>query len=262
VARAAAEDRFRLHAQPLVALADGNGAPPRLELLLRLDDGRGELVPPAGFLPTARRYGLMPEVDEWVTRRAVEALSRWKRANPGADLPTVAINLADETVGWAGARDLVPRVLAGSGVPAKALCFEINESALVADTRQASDLLRALRAAGSQTAVEHCGTGMAAFTLLQGLALNYLKIAGQVVRLMARDPVSRILGAALNQVGHALGLRTIGAEVEDEGTIAVLREVGVNLIQGFGVGRPEPFEAALDRLGMALNPPRPAPSSV
>jgi diguanylate cyclase (GGDEF)-like protein/PAS domain S-box-containing protein len=262
VRHAAEEGRFRLYGQPLMALAGGNGAVPRLELLLRLDDGGKELVPPAGFMPTARRHGLMPAVDEWVVQRAAEGLSRWQRAHPGADPPTVAINLADETVAGGGAEATVSRVLAKTGVPARALCLEIGESAVVADSTRAADLLRALRAVGCQTGVEHCGTGMAAFTLLHGMALDYLKIAGHVVRGLARDPLSRILAGALNQVGHSLGLRTIGAEAEDEGAIAALREIGVDLVQGFYVGRPEPFETALDRLGAALSPaPRRAPSS-
>ncbi len=248
VRHAAEEGRFHLYAQPRVALAGGNGAVPRLELLLRLDDGDGELVPPAGFLPTARRHGLMPQVDEWVVRRAAEGLARWQRAHPGANPPTVAVNLADETVAGGAAADVISRVLAEAGVGARALCLEIGESAVVADPARAADLLRALRATGCQTAVEHCGTGMAAFTLLQGLALNYLKIAGHVVRGLARDPVSRILALALNQIGHSLGLRTIGAEAEDEGAITALREIGVDFVQGFCVGRPEPFDAALGRL--------------
>ncbi|RPJ57683.1 MAG: EAL domain-containing protein, partial [Acidobacteria bacterium] len=262
VRHAAEEDRFRLYAQPLMALAGGNGAIPRLELLLRLDDGSGELVPPAGFLPVARRHGLMPQVDEWVVRRAAEGLAGWQRAHPGANPPTVAVNLADETVAGGDAMAVISRVLAAAGITTTALCLEIGESAVVADPTRAADLLRALRAAGCQTAVEHCGTGMAAFTLLQGLALDYLKIAGHVVRGLVRDPVSRILAAALNQIGHSLGLRTIGTEAEDEGAVAALREIGVDLVQGFSVGRPEPFEVALDRLGAALSPaPRRAQSS-
>jgi len=260
VLRAAEESRLRLYAQPLVPLAGGNGMVPRLELLLRLDNGHGELIPPAGFLPTARRHGLMPAVDGWVVRRAAEELSRWQCAHPGADPPAVAVNLADETVAGGDAVAVISRVLEGTGVPAKALCVEIGESAVIADPTRAADLLRALRAAGCQTAVEHCGTGMAAFTLLQGLALDYLKIAGHVVRGLARDPVTRILASALNQIGHSLGLRTIGAEAEDEGAIAALREIGVDFVQGFCVARPEPFEAALDSLDAVLSPaPRPAP---
>jgi EAL domain-containing protein (putative c-di-GMP-specific phosphodiesterase class I) len=262
VLRSAEESRLRLYAQPLVPLAGGNGVVPRLELLLRLDDGHGELIPPAGFLPTARRHGLMPAVDGWVVRRAAEGLSRWQRAHPGADPPTVAVNLADETVAGGDAVAVISRALQGAGVPAKALCLEVGESAVIADSTRAADLLGALRAAGCQTAVEHCGSGMAAFTLLQGLALDYLKIAGHVVRGLAHDPVTRILASALNQIGHSLGLRTIGAEAEDEGAIAALREIGVDLAQGFCIGRPEPFEAALNRLDAVLSPaPRPAPSS-
>jgi diguanylate cyclase (GGDEF)-like protein/PAS domain S-box-containing protein len=260
VLRAAEESRLRLYAQPLVPLAGGNGAVPRLELLLRLDNGHGELVPPAGFLPTARRHGLMPAVDGWVVRRAAEGLSRWQRAHPGVHPPTVAVNLADETVAGGDVVGVISEVLEEAGVRAKALCLEVGESAVIADSTRTADLLHSLRAAGCQTAVEHCGTGMAAFTLLQGLALDYLKIAGHVVRGLAHDPVSRILASALNQVGHSLGLRTIGAEAEDDGAITALREIGVDLVQGFSIGRPEPFEAALDRLdAVPSSAPRSAP---
>jgi diguanylate cyclase (GGDEF)-like protein/PAS domain S-box-containing protein len=254
VLRAAEESRLRLYAQPLLPLAGGNGAVPRLELLLRLDNGHGELVPPAGFLPTAKRHGLMPAVDGWVVRQAAEGLSRWQRAHPGVDPPPVAVNLADETVAGGDAVAVISRALEEAGVPAKFLCLEVGESAVIADATRTADLLRALRAAGCQTAVEHCGTGMAAFTLLRGLALDYLKIAGHVVRGLAQDPVSRILASALNQIGHSLGLRTIGAEAEDAGAITALREIGVDFVQGFCVGRPEPFEAALNRLDAVLSP--------
>jgi diguanylate cyclase (GGDEF)-like protein/PAS domain S-box-containing protein len=254
VLRAAEESRLRLYAQPMVPLAGGNGVVPRLELLLRLDNGHGELVPPAGFLPTARRHGLMPAVDAWVVQRATEELSRWQRTHSRIDLPTVAVNFADETVADGEAVAVISQVLEGTGVPAKALCVEIGESAVIADPVRAADLLRGLRTAGCQTAVEHCGTGMAAFTLLQGLALDYLKIAGHVVRGLSRDPITRILASALNQIGHTLGLRTIGAEAEDEGAIAALREIGVDLAQGFCVGRPVPLETALDSLNALPNP--------
>ena len=256
VLRAAEDDRFRLHAQPLMALAGQNGRVPRLELLLRLDGGDGKLIPPSAFLPAARRYGLMPSVDEWVIRRAVGGLSDWQRMRPGAEPPAVAINLADETVAEGGVVAVVRAALAGTGVSPSALCFEIAESAVVADPAATAGVLRGLHAAGCQTTIEHCGTGMAAFTLLRGLRLNYLKIAGHIVRSLPGDGVSRALATALNQIGHILGLRTIGAEAEDGEAIAALREVGVDFAQGFGVGRPEPFDAAIGRLGTPAGCPR------
>jgi diguanylate cyclase (GGDEF)-like protein/PAS domain S-box-containing protein len=248
VLRAAQDDRFRLHAQPLVPLTRQDGRVPRLELLLRLVGKRGELILPSAFLPTARRHGLMPSVDGWVIRRAVQGLAEWQRSHPGVELPAVAINLADETVAEGEVVAMVRAALAGAGVPPGALCFEIGESAVVADAAAIAGLLRGLHAAGCQTTVEHCGTGMAAFTLLRGLRLDYLKIAGHIVRSLPHDPVSRALATALNQVGHVLGLRTIGAEAEDPEVIAGLREVGVDFAQGFGVGRPEPFDVAIERL--------------
>jgi diguanylate cyclase (GGDEF)-like protein/PAS domain S-box-containing protein len=249
VLRAAQDDRFQLHAQPLVPLARQDGRVPRLELLLRLVGESGELIPPSAFLPTARRHGLMPSVDGWVIRRAILRLSDWQRTHPGVDPPAVAINLADETLAEGEVVALVRAALAGAGVQPGALCFEIAESAVVADAAAIAGVLRGLHAAGCQTTVEHCGTGMAAFTLLGGLRLDYLKIAGHIVRSLPHDPVSRALANALNQVGHILGLRTIGAEAEDSEVIAGLREVGVDFAQGYGVGRPEPFEVAIERLG-------------
>jgi EAL domain-containing protein (putative c-di-GMP-specific phosphodiesterase class I) len=191
----------------------------------------------------------MPSVDGWVIRRAILRLSEWQRTHPGVDPPAVAINLADETLAEGEVVALVRAALAGAGVQPGALCFEIAESAVVADAAAIAGVLRGLHAAGCQTTVEHCGTGMAAFTLLGGLQLDYLKIAGHIVRSLPHDPVSRALATALNQVGHTQGLRTIGAEAEDSEVIAGLREVGVDFAQGYGVGRPEPFEVAIERLG-------------
>jgi EAL domain-containing protein (putative c-di-GMP-specific phosphodiesterase class I) len=229
-----------------------DGRVPRLELLLRLVGQSGELIPPNAFLPTARRDGLMSSVDGWVIRRAIRGLSEWQRTHPGVELPAVAINLADETLAEGEVVAMVRAALAGAGVQPGALCFEIAESAVVADAAAIAGLLRGLHAAGCQTTIEHCGTGMAAFTLLRGLRLDYLKIAGHIVRSLPSDPVNRVLAAALNQVGHVLGLRTIGAEAEDREAIACLREVGVDFAQGFAVGRPEPFDDAIARLGAPL----------
>jgi EAL domain-containing protein (putative c-di-GMP-specific phosphodiesterase class I) len=130
-----------------------------------------------------------------------------------------------------------------------ALCFEINESVVVAHPAASAKLLRDLRAAGCQTTLDHCGSGMAAFTLLRRLRPDYLKIAGHIVRGLARDPVQRALATALNEVGHVLGLKTIGVQVESRGVLARLHRMGVDYAQGFGIGRPEALEDALAQCG-------------
>jgi diguanylate cyclase (GGDEF)-like protein/PAS domain S-box-containing protein len=249
VVSAVEENRFRLHAQPLEPLDHAAHRSPRFELLLRLDGGRAEPLSPHAFLPTARRRGLMPTVDRWVIHEAVRQLSERQRAHPGAEQVTVAINLDDETVAAGEVLALVEGELAGTDVRPEALCFEVGESAAVAHPRASARLLDELRAAGCQTTLEHCGRGMAAFTLLRRLQPDYIKIAGHIVRGLARDPVYRALATALNEVGHVLGLKTIGAQVEGPGALACLRLIGVDYAQGFRIGRPEPLEVALARLG-------------
>ena len=249
VVSAIEENRFRLYAQAMEPLDHGDARSPRFELLLRLDEGRGEPLSPHAFLPAARRNGLMPTVDGWVVREAVQRLSHWQRAHPGVEQVTVAINLDDETVTAGKVFPLVQFELAKSDVRPHALCFEVSESVVAAHPAASAKLLRDLRTAGCQTTLEHCGSGMAAFTLLRRLRPDYLKIAGHIVRGLARDPVHHALATALNEVGHALGLKTIGVQVEGPGVLACLRHIGVDYAQGFGIGRPEPLEDVIARLG-------------
>jgi diguanylate cyclase (GGDEF)-like protein/PAS domain S-box-containing protein len=248
VALAVKENRFRLYAQPVVPLDHGGARAPRLELLLRLDEGGGELLSALAFLPAARRQGLMPDVDRWVVRETIQRLSDWQLEHPGLEHVTVAINLDDETVAAGEVLALVRGELARTGVPPHALCFEIGESAVVAHPAASASFFHDLRAAGCQTTLEQCGSGMAAFTLLRRLQADYLKIAGHIVRGLARDPVHRALATALNEVGHALGLKTIGVQVDGPAALECLRRIGVDYVQGFGIARPEPLEDAVARL--------------
>jgi diguanylate cyclase (GGDEF)-like protein/PAS domain S-box-containing protein len=243
------ENRFRLYAQPLEALDHGDARSPRFELLLRLDEGRGEPLSPRAFLPAARRRGLMPIVDRWVIREAVQRLSDWRGTHPGVEQLIVAINLDDETVTARTVLPLVLEELARTDLPPHALCFEVGESVVAAHPAESCRLLQELRAAGCQSTLEHCGSGMAAFTLLRRLQPDYLKIAGHIIRKIARDPVHRALATALNEVGHVLGLKTIGVQVERPGALECLRRIGVDYAQGFAVGRPEPLEDAITRFG-------------
>jgi len=249
VVRTVEEHRFQLYAQPVVSLNRSAGRAPRLELLLRLEEAPGSPVLPRSFLPAVRRYGLTPKVDEWVIREAVRHLNEWGRAHAGKNHPTVAVNLSDETVASGRALSLVEGALAGTEVPAEALCFEISEATVAAHPTASAELVRRLRLAGCRTTLDHCGTGMTAFTQLRRLRPDFLKIAGHIIRGLDRDPVQRALARALNEVGHLLGLRTIGCQVESGCVLEHLRHIGVDFAQGFGLGRPEPLADAVAKLG-------------
>jgi EAL domain-containing protein (putative c-di-GMP-specific phosphodiesterase class I) len=242
------QDRFRLHAQTLVPLAGGDGGAPRLELLLRLAEGLGEPMLPGSFLPAARRHGLMPGVDRWVIREAVRRLDDWRQAHPEVPPPHVAVNLGEESVLGGEVPDLLHEALAGTGLAPGAVCFEIDEGVAVAHPAASIGLVQELRAAGCRTTLEHCGNGMAVFTLLRQLPVDYLKIAGHIVRGMAREPVDRALATAINDVGHSLGIATVAVEVETAETLDCVRRLGVDYVQGFGIAPPEPLDVVLDRL--------------
>jgi diguanylate cyclase (GGDEF)-like protein/PAS domain S-box-containing protein len=251
VVAAMEEERFSLYAQRLVSLEAADRRAPRLELLLRLAEGTGDPLLPGAFLPAVSRYGLMPRVDRWVIRHAVQRLADWQRSHPGTEHPVVSINFGDETVAGGEALVAVQAALAAADVGPGTLCFEIGESAAGAHPSACARLVGELRAAGCQITLEHCGTGMSAFTSLRRLGVDYLKIAGHIVRGVVHDPVDRALATALNDIGHALGIGTIGVEVESPEVLACLRRLGVDFAQGYDIGRPEPLEAALDRLAAA-----------
>jgi len=242
------EDRLQLYAQALRPLDGPNPRMPRLELLLRLDEGQKEPLLPGAFLPAASRHGLMPSIDRWVIGHAVRRLSDWQRTHAGSDPPVVAINLAEETVGAGGGGELARQALAGGRVRPETLCFEIGESVAATHGAASERLVRELRAAGGGVTLEHCGSGTAAFRLLRRLQVDFLKIAGPIVRGLSRDPVDRALANALVEIGRALRLGTIGAEAESPEVLACLRELGVDYAQGYGVGSPEPLQRALERL--------------
>jgi diguanylate cyclase (GGDEF) domain len=248
LARAIAENRLRLRLQPLLPLDDAGARPPRFELLLRLDEPDGAIVDARGFLPAVRRQGLMPSLDRWVIHEAVVRLSAWARAHPGRAMPSVAINLDDESVIAVGTAASIRAELEKTGLAAGSLCFELNESVVAAHPRASVSLVRELRALGCETTLEHGGSGMAAFTLLRRLDPDYLKIAGHIIRGLCREPLRRILAAAVNDAGHVLGRRTIAAQVENADLLERVRAIGVDFAQGLAVSAPEPWDDTFARL--------------
>jgi diguanylate cyclase (GGDEF)-like protein/PAS domain S-box-containing protein len=248
VVAAVEDDRLQLWAQAVLPLDRADERAPKLELLLRLDAPDGVPVLPGTFLPSARRRGLMPRIDRWVVREAARRVADWVETHPGAAPPTVAINLGEDTIAGGEPAAMVIDALRATGVPPGALCFEIGEPVAALHPGASARLIRELREAGCQVTLEHCGGGPACFGALRQRSVDYLKVAGRLVRGLASDPVDRAVVTALNEAGHAVGVRTIGAEVESAEALEALRRLGLDYAQGFEIRRPEPLEAALGRL--------------
>jgi len=232
-------DRCELHRQPLRVLRPEPGAgeaPVHYELLLRMRDGDGRLVPPEAFLRAAERYGVMPRLERWVVRRTLA----WLAAHP-AEQGSYALNLSGPAVADPRFQGFVRAELAASRVDPTRLCFEVTESVAIADLDAAVRFLKGLRAAGCRTALDDFGTGLASFAYLRRLPLDFVKVDGSFVRHALQDPVDREVVQAVQAVARRLGVRSIAECVEDEATLDLMRELGVDLAQGWAVGRPEPL---------------------
>jgi diguanylate cyclase (GGDEF)-like protein/PAS domain S-box-containing protein len=230
------EDRLIVYSQPIVDLATGEVV--REELLVRMLDPEGDRIPPASFLPAAERFGLVQEIDLLVLEKAIG------RAAQGA---AVAVNVS--ALSLADPRYLpVLENAIGSGLDAALFNFEITETAAVANMADAQHFSRRIRELGASLALDDFGTGFASFTYLKEIPAQYLKIDIEFVRELQRNPSDQQLVQAIVSIAHGLGQKTVAEGIEDEDTLALVRELGVDYAQGFYVGRPAPaVEASAPR---------------
>lgn len=237
---ALAAGRFCLHAQEIVPLQSSGGRGRHLELLLRMVDETGLLVPPMAFIPACERYNLMPMLDRWVIDAGFAALARHQLALPG-DVALCGLNLSAASLGDALLPAYVRERAAHHGISLDGICFEITETAAIGNLAQAAVFIRQLQGMGCRFALDDFGAGMSSFTYLKHLPAEYLKIDGSFVREMLNDPVNLVMVEAIQRIGHAMGKRTIAEYVENEALLERLRALGVDYAQGYGVGLPMPF---------------------
>jgi diguanylate cyclase (GGDEF)-like protein/PAS domain S-box-containing protein len=242
VTRAVEENRLELYFQPIVptALMDRNAPkqPHFHELTVRLRDDDGQLVPPSEFIPAAERYNVMSIIDRWVVSRAVELLK--ERHERGAPLPLLAVNLSGTSLNEQSFAEFVLQNVGESPV-AKALCFEITETAAVTSLSNATYFMRELKGRGCKFSLDDFGTGLSSFMYLKTLPVDFLKIDGQFISHIAEDPVDRSMVEAISKVGRALGIATVAECVESEAVLDELKRIGVDFAQGFFVAAPLPI---------------------
>ncbi len=235
------EDRFVLYAQDIVEIKAPRGRVTHCELLLRMLDERGEIVPPMTFIPAAERYGLMPSIDRWVIRNALAIIARQRVAGRHEAADIYAINLSGASIGDESFLDFIREQFSHFDVPCHCICFEITETAAIARLDKATHFIQELRALGCLFSLDDFGAGMSSFAYLKHLPVDYLKIDGGFVKDMADDPIDRAMVEAINSVGHVMGKKTIAEFVDSDRVTALLREIGVDFAQGYGVAKPRPF---------------------
>lgn len=236
---ALADDGFELHGQRIASLT---GDPrTRYELLLRMIGDDGELIPPAAFLPVAERFDLIQQIDRWVITRAIDMLAELQASGVDAVLE---VNVSARSVTDSGLADLVRSKLSEGAVDASGLVFEMTETAAIVNLDGAKAFAATLHDLGCEFALDDFGAGFASFHYLKHFAFDYLKIDGEFIEDLPHSATNQLLVRALVNIARGLGKETIAEFVEDEETLALLRELGVDYAQGFHVARPRPISVA------------------
>lgn len=239
---ALAQDRFDLYIQPICKSTDDFDPHRRVEhthheILLRMVDEDGSIIAPGAFIPAAERYGLMSAIDRWVVK---ESLRRISRLPSDADVE-FAINLSGASIGDERFIDFLIAQITQSGVRPQSVCFEITETTAVANLGIAGQFISELKERGCRFALDDFGAGMSSFGYLKGLPVDYLKIDGSFIKDMVSDAVNQEMVAAINDIAHSMGRKTIAEYVEDRETLLALRGMGVDFVQGYYFGRPQPW---------------------
>lgn len=245
IRRALDEQRFVLFCQPIVDL--DSGLTVRKELLIRMRSGDGEIILPSNFLPTAEHFGLIGEIDRWVTQQGLELALGGER---------VAINLSGPSIGDRQILGLVKQAIADGLDPANVV-FEITETAAISHFARAELFVDELHSIGCEIALDDFGTGFGSFTYLRHLKAGYLKIDVQFVRDLMADETDRKVVMAIVDIAHSLGKKTIAEGVEDAATLTVLKDLGVDLAQGFHVGRPSSLASSNETAEASRDAPSP-----
>jgi len=230
------EDRFELFRQTIKPLqTEEDGA--HYEILVRMRDESGDIISPGLFIEAAERYGITPNIDRWVIRSAF----RWlvSEADERERLTMCSINLSGLSLADEKFLPFVIEQFKMSGLDATKICFEITETAAIASYAQANRFINALKELGCMFALDDFGTGLSSFGYLKHFPVDFLKIDGSFVKEILHDPIDREMVRSINEIGHLTGKRTIAEFAENEEIITMLRGMGIDYAQGYGVSEPE-----------------------
>ena len=237
-------DKLRLYCQEIAPARAESAHRHHYELLLRMEDESGQLVMPGTFLKAAERFNIAPKLDRWVVAKAFECLNR----NPQhlEKLEFCSINLSGQSIGDEQMFELLNQLAHQNPHLFSHLCFEITETATVHNLSQAVQFMQSLGALGCRFALDDFGSGLSSFTYLKHLPVNFLKIDGAFVSGIVDDPLDLALVKSITEIGHVLGKQVIAEFVESEAIREQLCILEVDYLQGYAIGRPQPFANILN----------------
>ena len=236
-------DQLVLYGQTIFPLGHENPHPMMCELLVRMIDSEGRLIPPMTFIPAAERFNLMFDLDLWVIGSAFRQIAKLRQDHP-QDQRIFTINLSGQSLDHPDLELAIQELELKFGVDPHRICFEITETSVIANMERALGLMDQLRRRGFLFALDDFGTGLSSFAYLKKLPVDYLKIDGEFVRDILHDPVDKAMVDTIKRIGDVLGMMTIAEAIEDEASCQLLTAMGINYGQGYHLAKPAPGEFA------------------
>ena len=239
IRRAIKEDRFVLWQQPLEPLNQDLQHIQACEIFVRMLDDQDQIIGPNAFIPAAERYQLMPDIDRWVINAVFKTIRQGHLLND--EQSYCFINLSGQSMGDNDLLQLIIHQLDNTSIAPERICFEITETAAIANLAHAINFVTVLESRGCCFALDDFGSGLSSFAYLKNLPVDFIKIDGHFIKDMVHNPVDRTMVEAISKIGHVMGIKTIGEFVEDTATRDALKQAGVDYAQGNGIAKPKPL---------------------
>ncbi|VAX08868.1 diguanylate cyclase/phosphodiesterase (GGDEF & EAL domains) with PAS/PAC sensor(s) [hydrothermal vent metagenome] len=230
-------NHFLLYQQLIVPL--NNSSPSHYEYLLRLKDKK-RIIPPGAFIPAAERYQRMSAIDRWVIDASFSHLGQLDSTTKN-NAHFININLSGQSLNDESLFNYVQNLFSKYQVSPKTICFEITETATIANFKTAIDFINKIKELGSLIALDDFGCGLSSFSYLTNMDIDFLKIDGSFIRNIEKNPVDRAIVEAINKIGHIAGFKTIAEYVETQKVVAVLKDIGIDYAQGYAINKPHPL---------------------
>lgn len=220
------------------------------EFLLRLQNDDGTVSTPWQFIQAAERYNLMTEIDRWVIENAFKTVAELGDGQ-GSNC-SFSINLSGQSAADPTLKSFIEKKLKQYEVDPAMIWFELTETAAISQYSVAVDLINSIKSLGSLVALDDFGSGLSSFGYLKNLPVDILKIDGQFVKEIAKNPIDREMVKAIHQVGVSMGIKTVAEFVEDQDIVEVLSEIGIHYAQGYHIGKPIPIKEAIALLPVGV----------
>ncbi|VAW55120.1 diguanylate cyclase/phosphodiesterase (GGDEF & EAL domains) with PAS/PAC sensor(s) [hydrothermal vent metagenome] len=243
ITEAIEHNRLCLYAQPIASLKNKKPLNSHVEILVRLIDDGNQIISPAAFIPAAERYNLMHLIDRKVIRETFAYINKYSENDTNNTL--YSINLSGNTLTDKDIIRDIKDMVSEFDINTKSVCFEITETAAIQNLKQAKKLIKELKSTGFKFALDDFGSGLSSFQYLKNLPVDFLKIDGSFVADMVNNTIDYAMVAAINEVGHVMGIETIAEYVENDQIIKKLKEINVDYGQGYGIEQPKPIEEIL-----------------